>query len=656
MSYFSDNYSKVKFPVASKPTDIGLRRAQLGGIHALAAHFTIHKDPAIVVMPTGSGKTAVILLAPFILRVLRVLIITPSQLVRAQIADNARTLDVLKRIGALPQDIGVPRIGEITSRRTSLDSWEQLRDTDFVISTPNCISPGLEGIVKPPLDLFDLVLADEAHHSEAPRWADILQHFEQSAKALFTATPFRRDKREIKGRLIYHYPIREAHKDGIFGNIRFVAVTPGMREDHDSAIAREAERVFRKDQQDGLEHCVMVRTDSKAKANELKKVYESESSLKLQVIHSDHSLSFIKKTLEKLKTRELDGIICVAMLGEGFDFPQLKIAAVHAPHKSLAVTLQFIGRFARTSGAKLGEAKFLAVPQDIEAETEELYRESAVWQELVSNLSASRIDEEVKAKEIAASFEPLDLSENATKDFSLAMLQPYFHVTIYKTGDEPDFSQHPKFPPGMEVVWHAVSKEYCSAVILLREVTKPRWTNRDAFSKIEHDLLVLYFHKASSLLFINSTRRALEFYRLIGEYYGGGDCRLLSLNRINRVLAGIANPEFFSVGMKCSVQNSNTESYRMIAGPNAHKAISPTDGRLYHRGHVFGKGESEPGDQVTIGYSSSSKVWSNQTGRIAELIAWCEELATKLNSNVIVRTNTELDHLELKNRNTASSR
>jgi len=42
-------------------------------------------------------------------------------------------------------------------------------------------------------------------------------------------------------------------------------------------------------------------------------------------------------------------------LGEGFDLPALKVAAIHDPHKSLAVTLQFVGRFAR-SGQGLGDA------------------------------------------------------------------------------------------------------------------------------------------------------------------------------------------------------------------------------------------------------------------------------------------------------------
>jgi putative DNA primase/helicase len=59
------------------------------------------------------------------------------------------------------------------------------------------------------------------------------------------------------------------------------------------------------------------------------------------------SLGHVKRIVAKLRNDELHGIVCVNMFGEGFNLPNLKIAAVHSPHKSLAVTLQFIGRFAR---------------------------------------------------------------------------------------------------------------------------------------------------------------------------------------------------------------------------------------------------------------------------------------------------------------------
>ena len=56
--YFVDNYSKISYTreEEGKP---GLRKAQLGAVHAIAAHYSIsHQSGAsVVIMPTGSGKT-----------------------------------------------------------------------------------------------------------------------------------------------------------------------------------------------------------------------------------------------------------------------------------------------------------------------------------------------------------------------------------------------------------------------------------------------------------------------------------------------------------------------------------------------------------------------------------------------------------------------
>jgi type I site-specific restriction endonuclease len=58
MSYFSDNYSHLTYPIETKDKP-GLRNAQIGAIHAISSHFTVHdKEPAIIVMPTGSEKQA----------------------------------------------------------------------------------------------------------------------------------------------------------------------------------------------------------------------------------------------------------------------------------------------------------------------------------------------------------------------------------------------------------------------------------------------------------------------------------------------------------------------------------------------------------------------------------------------------------------------
>ena len=47
MSYFSEQYPSVRYPLASAHVP-GLRTAQLGALHAIGAHFSIRNDPALV--------------------------------------------------------------------------------------------------------------------------------------------------------------------------------------------------------------------------------------------------------------------------------------------------------------------------------------------------------------------------------------------------------------------------------------------------------------------------------------------------------------------------------------------------------------------------------------------------------------------------------
>lgn len=647
MSHFEDYYSNISYPVAQEGLR-GLRRAQLGAIHAIGAYFALPQaQPGIIVMPTGSGKTAVIALSGYITRAKRVLVLTPSRLVRAQIAEQLRSLEVLKRANVISKEFAPPKVKEAKNRVATDEIWRSFEEFDFIVSTPQCVSPGIKGVAIPPEGLFDLILMDEAHHSEAPRWSDILSHFQNTKRLLFTATPFRRDKKELKGTLLFSYPLRLAHEDKIFGNLRFVPVNPPEGLDHDQAIARQAETVFREDRAAGLNHRLMVRTDSKKKAEQLAAVYSTETGLKLDVVHSGHTLKGVRRTLDRLKAGHIDGIICVAMMGEGFDFPELKIAAIHSPHKSLAVTLQFIGRFARTTGDNLGEAKFIAVPKDIQAETDELYRESATWQDIVSNLSATRIEREIRVKKIAGTFEPIEVAETEIADVVLTDFRPYFHVKIYQLEDQPMLNQLPLFSKGVSILRHEVSDEHNSSLILLRQVTRPRWTDLPQFSRIENDLVVLYYDQNAKLLFISSSRRSLMFYKIFEDFYGSGLASLLSGPTINRVIADLQDLDCFSVGLKNSVQNSNTESYQIKTGPSAQNAISPSDGLLYQRGHLMGKGADPEGNSVTIGYSSSSKVWSNRSARVGELLEWCKHLAEKLLTEGIVVTGTPLDLLSI---------
>ena len=653
MSYFKDNYKAVRFPIATG-TGSGLRRPQIGAAHAIAAHFTRHSQleetqPAIVVMPTGSGKTAVLMLTAFLLQAERALVITPSKLVRAQVAEQFQSLDVLKKTGALVDDIGEHKVKLVDTHLNNSENWLALKPFDVVVSTPNCTSSAQKGVANPPEGLFDLLLIDEAHHVPAKTWTAILDAFPKAKKVLFTATPFRHDEKPIRGEIIYEFSIREAFKDKIFGEIEYIPVELELSPDIDIAIAKTAEKVLKADQQAGYKHFLLVRTDTRIHADKLNLLYKQYTKLNLRRIHCRLSPKTILQTIERLKKGELDGIICVDMLGEGFDFPNLKIAAIHRPHKSFPVTLQFIGRFARTGTDKLGKAKFIAFPQDIEIDMERLYKEGKVWQDIVPDLYKKKILKGEKIRKQISSFEPLN--KDVLADLSLAAFTPLQHVKIYHLPGGANLDMEIELKE-IAVLQHYRSKELSSLLFITEHVEFPDWTSSEVFKEVSYDLFMLYYDVKSHLLFINSSRRLESLYDEIVKQVAlqGEKTEKYSpvpIWEIDRILRGLRGACFFNIGMVNRLAASYSESYRIIAGPRAQRALLQTDGLIYHRGHVYGRGEDYEDKSIMLGYSSSSRVWSNLTNSIPELVDWCRCLAKNIANPAPFSTKSRLDAIPI---------
>lgn len=649
MSYFATHYSSLTFPIAidGDEPDPGFREAQRGALFAIGAHFTQRNDPAIVTMPTGSGKTAVLQASAFILQACRVLILTPSRLVREQIAEDFGRLGVLKRITALPGETAEPSVMSTEGRIRTLAQWEAMRAFDVVVATVQSVSPHLEEVPSPPVDLFDLILVDEAHHSPALTWKTVIESFADARKVLFTATPFRRDDREIKGRFVYTYDLKRAYEDGVYGHIEYEPVEIDESKlgkvEQDIMIAKAAEARLRKDKKAGFDHLLMVRTDGKSRAREIEKVYAENTGLKLQLVTGDHSLAHVRRVLGKLDADELDGIVCVNMFGEGFDMPRLKVAAVHAPHRSLAVTLQFIGRFARTVGENLGTATFVAAPSSIEVEAKQLYAAGAVWTEMIPNMSEARIEREVSLREALETF---DKTSGAADfgDLSLYSLSPYAHVKIYRLFEPFNFAREPYFGFDREIVFSWVSEARRASVYITRRAESVRWASDDRLIDISFDVFIFYYDEKAKLLFICASKRVEGLYRRIVQNLIGYEPRILSVSHINRALKELSDARFHQVGMKKRSVASLNESYRIMAGSRSDEDIRDEDARLYNRGHCFGSAY-DGDDKVTIGLSSSSKIWSNTTFTLPELLDWCGELARKIHDKKAAITGTKLDKL-----------
>ena len=636
-SYFSEHYSDVSYPIDSV-IERGLRNAQLGAVHAISSYFTLnHKHAAIIVMPTGTGKTAVLMMIPYLLRKNKILVISPSRMVRGQITDDFMNLTTLCKAQVFPETMQKPNVFEM-EHQYSVEMDNDLQAADVIVATPNCaLSLSETDWAK---NSIDLVEVDEAHHSPAKTWMQVLINLEKAAHVLFTATPFRLDRKEIIGDIVFDYPLSQAYSDGIYGEIQYVSVD--VEEDYDKSIAKKAEEIYLNDKATGFIHYLMVRTDTKEKAMKLESLYAENTHLRLRRIDSSVSHTAVKKCLEQLKLGELDGIICVDMLGEGYDFPNLKIAAIHAPHKSLASTLQFIGRFARTNASNIGTAKFLAVDDtELEIENKKLYSKDAVWQDMIIGLSENKNQSEVANRHYYRDYESDE--QDAIINVPIQAIRPNCHDRIYRIRE---FHFSAVFPDSCNVASRVRrSKSDNTIVGIGLDHTSPLWMGNGEKLDSSYILYIVHYQQETNMLHIYSPKHTEIVYEEIAAAFSDG-YELIPKSEIYRVLGDLQGFEIFNSGM-LNRQAESGESYRILAGSDVSNAIDPSTGRLYSAGHAFCKArDSRSGDEITIGYSSASKIWSSSYLDLKDYILWCDSMGQKIaNQTITVKTNTNFDLL-----------
>jgi RHS repeat-associated protein len=311
-----------------------VRSAQLGALHAVGAHFTRYDGPAIVALPTGVGKTVVGAAVPYLLDTAgRVLYVVPSRVLRRQTAALLASQQQLRDVGMLPMTGPNPVVREVEGVP---QSWDELAGADVVVGLPQSLHPLLQ-TEPPPRDLFGAVIADEAHHAAAPTWDSLLSAFDARV-VLLTATPYRRDLRELPGQVVYDYPLSRAISDGAYEAVEFIGVeTIGLSEiAADEAIARRAIEVLRGPLHAGTDSRLLVRAKTKDRVSELAVLYGT-LGLNIVIVHGDLHPRTVEARLNDLRQGAADGVAFVGVLGEGFDCPELKVGAyqLHTTYDTL---------------------------------------------------------------------------------------------------------------------------------------------------------------------------------------------------------------------------------------------------------------------------------------------------------------------------------
>lgn len=647
MAYFQENTSRLSIREGVAPNS-GLRRGQVGALHALAAHFIERNEPAIVSLPTGYGKTAVLTAACFLLQAQRVLVVTPTNPLRSQAARAFRTLETLRRLTALPSeaDLAGPKVATVEERIGSLADWQALSDFDVVVCTPHSASPEMEGTPPPPDGLFDLVLVDEGHHSAARTWAAFIRATPNARHFLLSATPFRRDRRQLPGRLIFYYSLRRAVEENAFGRVIFSPVAvdaDALPETRDAALVTRAVEVYRRDADAGLQHRLLARTERITDAERLAEQYV-RAGLNVEAVSSRKSRQQVEDIERRLVVGELDGVVCVDMFGEGYDFPKFKIAVLHSAHKSLVPTLQFIGRFARTNDEHTGAATFLAVPREVDTESAELYRDGVDWDILLADVAGARQQLALQERETLQSFAQAGHPSADYEAVNPGAFRLSQHIAAYRISQAPDFSVAPEALKSLQVTNAWRSDDETTYLLLAKSVRSPVWYRDEQLVDATHECFLLKYFPATQILFITATERSERYYAELLEFFFGGNAIPLAFEQIRKVLNGMTDQEFYSVGIRSTSPTATAESYRIVAGSNADRGVRDTDAANFSQGHFMGRGQVN-GETEVIGASAGGRVWSNGKLSIPDVLDWMNALHGRITADQVNIGRSGLDLL-----------
>lgn len=595
-----------------------LRDAQRGAIWALTAHWTASNAPAQVVLPTGVGKTLVLTAAPFVARAKRVLVVAPSRVVREQLLDAFTTLHGLKTNNALPYDAGEPEV-MVVKGKARAETWVKALDADVVVATVHGVSETFKNVTPPDANIFDLILVDEGHHAPADAWRSLLEAC-QARTVFVTATPFRRDRRRIPGEIVYSYPLDRAIADGVYVPVSFHPVEPAPGEDKDRALAEAAAARLEDGAHVEAGSRLIARAGRVEHAEVLVDLYK-EVGVTLGLVVAQTRWPALQKIFSAVRLGDLDGIVCVGSLTEGFDMPQLRIAAYHEPHKTLAPTLQFIGRLSRPGLAVKPE--LLAVPEDVDEETDVLYREDRSWQALLPDLVDGLIEEERQVR----GFVNQGTWEPASLRIPPLALRPGRSARIYRVDPEQiDLDVTPARLGGADVVWRFHSHEADLLALVTQHPQRPRWLDDEILDAWTFELHLVCLIAERGKLFITSD--VLPCLRELKEEIGAEVAPPIDAEALRRLAWQIAPDAWFSIGMRPTRMTG--AAYEQTAGPRVENAL--TEDRL--RGRSLGHGMAGGGGHGTFGFSvQKAKIWEPEsTESLLEFRRWCEQRADDLES------------------------
>jgi excisionase family DNA binding protein len=360
--------------------NLQLREPQVEAYQTLYEFFKAGRKTAVIQIPVGCGKSGIAAIAPFGIAHGRVLVVAPNVTIKEGLFES---LDVTNRQKCFWRKRGIlteeAMIGGPFAATLDTGNVSACEKSHFVVTNVQQLATTPEKWLQQfPKDFFDLIVVDEAHHSPANSSKMVLDHFDKARVINMTATPFRGDGQEIEGDLVYRYPFKKATFKGYIKRITASYAAPteleftahgetklytlndvlAMKEKDwfsrgialsdpcNQSIVDNSLEKLKLLRQTGTAHQLIAVACSVDHARKITAMYDARG-FKADLIYSQMDEGKKQDLKRRLTSGELDCIVQVQMLGEGFEHPKLSVAAIFRPFRTLAPYIQFVGRILR---------------------------------------------------------------------------------------------------------------------------------------------------------------------------------------------------------------------------------------------------------------------------------------------------------------------
>lgn len=376
-----------------------LRECQIEAFAALANYYRSGGQNAACVMSVGAGKTALGVVACLTFPKQRALIVTPGNVIRGTFDRALDPLAVGNVLYGLPGGPLIPGCPPPAMRTLDREEGaikqltrEELLASDILVTNFHSLGKGED-----PDDLLaklapgdiDFIVVDEAHIAAAESYQRTFRHFQGARTLLMSACFQRQDGKPIDADVVYRYRLIDSIADGNAKNLRVHRFAPdpehstyemawpgGSREEIHGRAAileilgdeRKLARVTAKsyepirkvmrevkaalDRQADLLYPVKPRVLFSAlgerHAEQVARMAEAEG-IPCDYLHHSMPESRIRAIRARFEqdSGDLQGIVQLRMLGQGYDFPPITIVVPMRPYGSFGEFYQFIGRGTR---------------------------------------------------------------------------------------------------------------------------------------------------------------------------------------------------------------------------------------------------------------------------------------------------------------------